>query len=151
MPTSFILCDISINACLLPPVEAKLNSSHGSQENPGNKNARCHTVPLLIGRFMGPTRGPPGVDKTQVGFLLAAWTLLSGTVSQKFCLIWVRSRRCGCLVTWFCYQLIVKSGNKTATPSWPDQYCCVLSWFIHVISYNCSCSYQTLVQSSIGK
>ena len=36
--------------------------------------------------------------------------------------IWVRSRNCGCLVTWFCYQLIAKPGNKTATPSWPDPY-----------------------------
>ena len=36
--------------------------------------------------------------------------------------IWVRSRRCGCLVTWFCYQLIAKPGNKTATVSWPDPY-----------------------------
>ena len=34
--------------------------------------------------------------------------------------IWVRSRRCGCLVTWCCYQLIAKPGNKTATHSWPD-------------------------------
>ena len=30
------------------------------------------------------------------------------------------SRRC--LVTWFCYQLIAKLGNKTATVSWPDPY-----------------------------
>ena len=36
--------------------------------------------------------------------------------------IWVRSRRYGCLVTWFCYQMIAKPGNKTATPSWPDPY-----------------------------
>ena len=35
---------------------------------------------------------------------------------------WVRSRRCSCLVTWFCYQLIAKPGNKTAAPSWPDPY-----------------------------
>ena len=34
----------------------------------------------------------------------------------------VRSRRCGCLVTWFCYHLIAKPGNKTATPAWPDPY-----------------------------
>ena len=27
--------------------------------------------------------------------------------------IWVRSRNCGCLFTWFCYQLIAKPGNKT--------------------------------------
>ena len=35
---------------------------------------------------------------------------------------WVRSRNCGCLVTWFCYQLIAKPGNKTATVSWPDPH-----------------------------
>ena len=28
----------------------------------------------------------------------------------------VRSWRCGCLATWFCYQLIAKPGNKTAAP-----------------------------------
>ena len=36
--------------------------------------------------------------------------------------IWVKSRNCGCLVTRFCYQLIAKPGNKTATVSWPDPY-----------------------------
>ena len=53
--------------------------------------------------------------------------------------IWVRSRNCDCLVTWFCYQLIVKPGNKAlwlwfcyqlivkpgkkaATVPWPDPY-----------------------------
>ena len=36
--------------------------------------------------------------------------------------IWVRSQRCGCLVTWFCYQLMAKPGNKTAVPLWPDPY-----------------------------
>ena len=38
--------------------------------------------------------------------------------------ICVRSRRCGCLVAWFCYHLIAKLGNKTAAPSWrdPDQH-----------------------------
>ena len=36
--------------------------------------------------------------------------------------IWVRSRNCGCLVTWFCYQLIAKPGSKTAAVSWPDPY-----------------------------
>ena len=36
--------------------------------------------------------------------------------------IWVRSWNCGCLVTWFCYQLIAKPGNKTTRVSWPDPY-----------------------------
>ena len=45
-------------------------------------------------------------------------SLISDTANN----IWVRSRNCGCLVTWFCYQLIAKPGNKTATVSWPDPY-----------------------------
>ena len=28
----------------------------------------------------------------------------------------IGSWRCSCLVTWFCYQLIAKPGNRTATP-----------------------------------
>ena len=32
----------------------------------------------LIARFMGPTWNPPGADRTQVGPMLAPWTLLSG-------------------------------------------------------------------------
>ena len=36
--------------------------------------------------------------------------------------IWVGSRRCSCLVTWFCYQMIAKPGNKTVAPSWPGPY-----------------------------
>ena len=32
----------------------------------------------LIARFMGPTWGPPGADRTQVGPMWATWTLLSG-------------------------------------------------------------------------
>ena len=36
--------------------------------------------------------------------------------------IWVGSRNCDCLVTWFCYQLIAKPDNKTATVPWPDPY-----------------------------
>ena len=32
----------------------------------------------LIARFMGPTWGPSGADRTQVGPMLTPWTLLSG-------------------------------------------------------------------------
>ena len=38
---------------------------------------RNFVIPL-IARFMGPTWGPPGADKTQVVPMLAAWILLSG-------------------------------------------------------------------------
>ena len=34
--------------------------------------------PFLIARFMGPTWGPSGADRTQVGSMLAPWTLLFG-------------------------------------------------------------------------
>ena len=34
----------------------------------------------LIARFIAPTWGPPGADRTQVGPMLAPWTLLSGVV-----------------------------------------------------------------------
>ena len=37
-------------------------------------------VPSLIARFMGPSWGPSGADRTQVGPMLAPWTLLSGLV-----------------------------------------------------------------------
>ena len=35
----------------------------------------------LIARFMGPTWGPSGADRTQVGPMLAPWTLLSVLLS----------------------------------------------------------------------
>ena len=34
--------------------------------------------PTLIARFMGPTWGPSGADRTHVGPIWAPWTLLSG-------------------------------------------------------------------------
>ena len=37
----------------------------------------------LIARFMGPTWGPSWANRTQVGPMLAPWTLISG------CLLWV--------------------------------------------------------------
>ena len=43
-------------------------------------------------------------------------------ITRKWYMGQVRSRNCGCLVTWFCYQLIAKPGNKTAAVSWPDPY-----------------------------
>ena len=38
------------------------------------------TMKSLIVRLMGPTWGPSGVDRTQVGPMLAPWTLLSGMI-----------------------------------------------------------------------
>ena len=38
----------------------------------------------LIARFMGPTWGPSGADRTQMGPMLAPWTLLSGQLPGLF-------------------------------------------------------------------
>ena len=41
------------------------------------------TTAALIARFMGPTWGTSGADRTQVGPMLAPWTLLSGTYNNR--------------------------------------------------------------------
>ena len=43
----------------------------------GNPDSRRKGTPQ-IARFMGPTWGPSGADRTQVGPMLALWALLSG-------------------------------------------------------------------------
>ena len=40
--------------------------------------AREEIRTIMIARFMGPIWGPSGADRTQVGPMLAPWTLLSG-------------------------------------------------------------------------
>ena len=50
-------------------------------------DSACHHQPTLgpqIARFMGPTRGPPGSCRPQMGPMLAPWTLLSGTISHRW-------------------------------------------------------------------
>ena len=42
----------------------------------------------LIARFMGPTSGPSGADRTQVGPMLAPLILLSGMVCVASCWFW---------------------------------------------------------------
>ena len=49
----------------------------------------------------------------------------------------VRSPNCGCLVTWFCYLMIAKPGNKTATVSWPDPYVEYMQRIMHTVSWCC--------------
>ena len=39
----------------------------------------------MIARFMGPPWGPSGADRTQVGPMLAPWTLLSGSICVSLC------------------------------------------------------------------
>ena len=60
--------------------------------------------------------------------------------AQKKMCPWVRSWRYDCLVTCFCYPLIVKPGNKTAAPPWLNPYTMLwLAWsFIMSINLNSS-------------
>ena len=68
--------------------------------------------------------------KLAYSFYFGPWLLVF--CSSKW--IWVRSRRCGCLVTWFGFQWIAKPGNMTAAPSWPDPY---IAWIRrHLIYYS---------------
>ena len=48
----------------------------------------------LIKRFMGPTWGPSGADRTQLGPMLAPWTLLSGQLYIWLSLNWCISLIC---------------------------------------------------------
>ena len=45
---------------------------------------RLSSWPALITRFMGPKWGPSGPDRTQVGPMMAPWTLLSGWLHIKY-------------------------------------------------------------------
>ena len=46
--------------------------------------AKVCSIKSVIARFMGPTWGPSGADRTQVGPMLAPWTLLSGIRWSSF-------------------------------------------------------------------
>ena len=48
----------------------------------------------LIARFMGPTWDQPGADRTLVGPMLAAWTLLSGWTCAMMPRLWQGNGLC---------------------------------------------------------
>ena len=77
------------------PCQPNENIGHMGSSWAGSAHVWMRTVKLasasLIARFMGPTWGPSGSDKTLVGPMLAPWTLLSG-----ICI----SRISSCLAVW---------------------------------------------------
>ena len=54
--------------------------------------AGCSRAITQMARFMGPTWDPPGADRTQVGPMLAPWTLLSGYIQTGDLKAWARIR-----------------------------------------------------------
>ena len=84
----------------------------------------CCSIPheiSLIARFIGPTWGPSGADRTQVGPMLAPWTLLSG--------MWHRLG-VSCFVVVICCHLI--SQNKTRSNG-PNSYFYQIKAYIKTI------------------
>ena len=70
------------------------------------------------------------------------WSCSKKSVKLWVCVknIWARSGGCSCLVTWFCYQLIAKPGNKTAAVPWPDPLYEALSMSHEIAKWNMWCS-----------
>ena len=69
----------------------------------GENILRDGSIIPLIARFIRPTRGPPGADRTQVGPILAPWTLLSAGLLQNFFIfninLWVLTEFiCNCIL-----------------------------------------------------
>ena len=44
------------------------------------RNILLDGIPTQIAKFMGPTWGPPGSCRPQMGPMFASWTLLSGNI-----------------------------------------------------------------------
>ena len=68
----------------------------------------------LIARFMGPTWGPSGADRTQVGPMLAPWTLLSRLWCSSLNPIYSNSR-------WMAKDIMIHElVNSPALLNWYD-------------------------------
>ena len=65
-----------IRPCIVSPLDQVWLSSR--QRHEMNQCWFAASQIPLIARFMGPTWGPPGANRTQMGSMLAPWTLLSG-------------------------------------------------------------------------
>ena len=85
---------------ILPQVRQELHSQYHGCWCPGNVRSQgisSHDIDLFKPRWLSPH-----------------------TLRVTKCK-WVRSGRCSCRVTWFCYRLIAKSGNKKNIHTlWPD-------------------------------
>ena len=82
-------------------------------------------VMTQIAKFMGPTWGPPGSCRPQMGPMLALWTLLSGD----------RSNTC----TWWRHQmetfstlLTIRAGNSPVPDEFPTQRPVMQSFHVYL-------------------
>ena len=112
---------------------------------------RSICLDALIAKFMGPTWGPSGADRTQVGPMLAPWTLLSG---------WLIDILHGCFFRWDLFMINQKVnyenfvGKLIIYTTTMMTSCCVL-WFIFSNLWNVfdRCSFSLIIfvsQASVG-
>ena len=103
----------------------------------------CHLHMDLI-----PPNVEPNIAITVATDVLAPNSVMpsASTVLSTKLDILVRLQKCSCLVTWFCYQMITKPGNKTAALSWPNPYMIqsyyqwlwvMFSWADNIIQNTC--------------
>ena len=79
----------------------------------------------LIARFMGPTWGPSGADRTQVGPMLVPWTLLSGNENASlFYGIY-------CMSGVFCQKKVSRTRTSNYIPQYLwDVITCRCPWYL---------------------
>ena len=73
---------VSCNQVLMA---TELRSGSCDNDNSNTRKTPCCTQ---IARFMGPTWGPPGYCRPQMGPMMAPWTLLSGYFLKKWMRVW---------------------------------------------------------------
>ena len=132
------MCAIVIHCGLVTPCDWRHKS--GSTINIGSGNGLLPTGYKLLPEPMLTNHQlslvylrviSQGMLKISILYTSLKLTAVVSYVSQgqtsshlpwKFVWIWVRvrSRKCGCPVTGFCYQLIAKPVNNTAALPWPD-------------------------------
>ena len=88
----------------------------------------------LIARFMGPTWGPPGADRSQVGPMLAQWTLLSRYVLNQMFSKYPYSIYVICIIYIYCVVHLL--------------FVIYIHWFVYsgLFIYYCSMCILSLVQ-----
>ena len=84
----------------------------------------------LIARFIGPTWGPSGADRAQLGPMLAPWTLLSGHW-PSLC-YYVESLKCSCKNTawrgcWLVSSVLMAQWHKSAVWKIPNL---LITWWL---------------------
>ena len=88
----------------------------------------------LISRFMGPTWGPSGDDRTQVGHLLAPWNLLSGYLSPSF--DWnsyIHTKQLKPWMIWVNQSKSIKKYTNKIKQSKKKEYTCSLSCITYTL------------------